>query len=99
MPSLSRVFEADWLLVQTRKGTVGARLPYEPWNIDLKELDPMQIPRPLVTARALGGQLCSKRTNKVFTALLQGVSEIKVKVCNHERWIGLAMMQDIFNNG
>src|ERR1700691_222562 len=46
MPSLSRVFEADWLLVQTRKGTVGARVPYEPWNIDLKELDPMQIPQP-----------------------------------------------------
>ena len=39
------MLETDWLLVQTRKGTVGARLPYEPWNMDLNELNPITIRR------------------------------------------------------
>jgi len=49
---LSNVHNANCLLVQTRKGTVGARLPYEPWNMDLSELNPRTPRSPSTTPSA-----------------------------------------------
>jgi hypothetical protein len=46
------VHNANCLLVQTRKGTVGARLPYEPWNMDLSELNPRTPRSPSTTSGA-----------------------------------------------